>query len=56
MRNAGRPKSTRNLKLVAIRLRPEFIRALKQIAKKENLSQARVVEAALSKYGKELSV
>jgi predicted transcriptional regulator len=41
---------------MAFRLRPEFAKAIKQIAKKENLSQARVIEAAIAKFGKELSV
>jgi hypothetical protein len=41
---------------MAFRIRPGFAKAIKQIAKKENISQARVVEAAIQRFGKELSV
>lgn len=41
---------------MAFRFRREFAKTIKEIAKKENLSQARVIEAAISRYAKELSV
>lgn len=55
MKPAGRPKHTKpKRKLIAVRLRVEFVDTLKKIAARERLSQSRVLETCLSRYGKEV--
>jgi len=56
MKTVGRPQSTRNLKGMSFRFRPEFAKTIKAIAKKERISQVKVLEAAIARFGKELSV
>lgn len=54
---SGRPKGSRKPQAripTTVRLRTSFRELLDKICAKENLTQARVVEACLTRYGKDL--
>ena len=53
-KSRGRPKGKANKVAMSFRFRPEFAKLLKLIARRENLKQARVIEAALARYGRDL--
>jgi hypothetical protein len=50
----GRPRGKNNRIAMTFRFRAPFAAVIKQISERENLSQARVIELCLTRYGKEL--
>lgn len=55
-KSPGRPKGLANKVARSFRFRPEFSKLLKQIASRENISQVRIIEGALSRYGRDLTL
>lgn len=42
--------------MMAFRFRPEFAKAIRRIAVCQHISQVRVIEIAIGKYGKEIKL
>ena len=53
-RSAGKVKN--GSVMMAFRFRPEFAKAIRRIAVCQHISQVRVIEIAIEKYGKEIKL